>query len=239
VGDIAVKKDTVSVYEQAFTQNVLGDTLRPGGLDLTRRALEINPLPENALVLDVGCGAGQTVNYLLTNGQRAFGLDVSYRLLKACRERITDLPVIQADASFLPIPADRMDAILAECSLSVLGRMNQILKVFYRSLRTDGVLILTDLYSRNPAELRELQGYFPCGCFAGAFVQEELTASLMGAGFTRLVWEDHPEVLKSINWKTSVLDLAGPSTAGMDSMDLLLSVARARLSYFLCIAKKH
>jgi SAM-dependent methyltransferase len=238
VGENAVNKDTVAVYEQAFTQTVLGDTLRPGGLDLTRRALEINPLPENARVLDVGCGAGQTVDYLLTNGQRAFGLDLSLKLLKAGRERITDLPVLQADASFLPMPAGRMDAILAECSLSVFGRLNQILNGFYRSLHADGVLILTDLYTRNPAGLRELQGQFPCGCFAGAFGQEELTASLMGAGFTRLVWEDHSEVLKSINWKTSVLDLAGPSAAGMDSMDLLLSVARARLSYFLCVAKK-
>jgi arsenite methyltransferase len=56
------------VYELPGVQRVTGATIRPGGLALTRRAVALADLPAGAWALDVGCGAGATVDYLTEVG---------------------------------------------------------------------------------------------------------------------------------------------------------------------------
>jgi SAM-dependent methyltransferase len=228
----------VCEYEEIFARKTLGETLRPGGLDLTRRALELIPLPKNARVLDAGCGTGRTVEYLSTLGIEAIGLDLSSLLLQTSRRENTGVPVIQADATYLPVASNVLDVIITECSLSVFKPSNQLLEGFFRSLHGGGALLITDLYSRNPAGLRELQSLLPCGCFSGALVREGLEADLGTAGFTSLLWEDHSEVIRSMDWNSTVLSLAGTPPAGMDTLDLVLAITRAKLGYFICAAVK-
>jgi SAM-dependent methyltransferase len=228
----------VCEYEEIFARKTLGETLRPGGLDLTRRALELMRLPRNARVLDAGCGTGRTVEYLSSMGFNAFGLDLSTQLLQAgCREN-TGLPVFQADASTLPVASNSLDMIITECSLSVFRPSKNLLEGFFRSLRPGGTLVVTDLYSRNPAGLRELQSVLPCGCFSGALVRGDVEADMGAAGFTSLFWEDHPEVIRSMDWNSTVLSLAGAPPAGMDTLDLVLAITRAKLGYFIYAAQK-
>jgi arsenite methyltransferase len=65
-------------YENPKIHEVTGETIRPGGFALTKRAIEYCGFGKGARLLDVGCGLGATVEYLVdqhdfdVNGHRCF-----------------------------------------------------------------------------------------------------------------------------------------------------------------------
>lgn len=226
------------VYEQAYGQQTLGETLHPGGLGLTRHALSLCTFPTHARVLDVGCGAGLTVQYLRELGYTAWGVDLSAGLVHAGHRRAPTLPFFQAAADFIPLAAGGLDVIVAECSLSVFEQTDRVLDEFHRLLRPEGVLILTDLYARNPSALPALQAVLPSSCLARSFIREELLTRLAKRGFAQVIWEDHSEAVKSlVNPSVSSLFIGAPER-GMDPLDLALAVARVKPGYFLCVSQK-
>ncbi|HKS77095.1 MAG TPA: class I SAM-dependent methyltransferase [Terriglobales bacterium] len=216
--------------------------LRPGGLDLTKRAMALCRVDSNACVLDLGCGAGISSRYLRKGlGFEVIGIDVS---LAACREaRETAEQVVQADARHLPLPSASIDAVLAECSLSLMDK-TKVLGECFRVLKPTGRLILTDIYVRNVeavARLRELGG----ACFSQVMSQDELETELARHEFEIERWEDHSSLLKPLlfRWLMQHGSL-GPlfacegSAAEPDSTRLQQALREARLGYFLLIAVK-
>ncbi|NJN93711.1 MAG: methyltransferase domain-containing protein [Anaerolineales bacterium] len=228
-----IREASCRVYEQVAVRQGLGETLRPGGLALTERALEVCDLPAGARVLDVGCGAGATVQYLQQWGYRAGGVDLSALLLREGRQKGPDLTFLQADGVCLPLADAQMDAVLAECSLSGLANTDAALVEFYRLLRRGGYLVVSDVYARNPAGLPLLRTLPAAFCLSGAISQTELVAQLTQLGFELVLWEDHSEVLRQV---------AGPllpvQFSGLEALDAQLALAKAKPGYFLLIARK-
>lgn len=228
----------VCVYEQAYHQQAPGETLRPGGLALTRHALDACELPPGARLLDVGCGSGVTVQYLRERGYSASGVDLSALLLQAGRQRAATLPLFQADAAALPLASGDLAALIAECSLSVFAETARILEEFHRLLRPDGILILSDLYVRDPAGLASLRSILPDSCLARAFIRKELLDLLAERGFDLLTWEDHSEIIKAFAGQSVSTMLQGTPANGMDALDVALAIARVKPGYFLGILRK-
>lgn len=220
-------------------REALGDTLRPGGFALTDRALAACALPAGARVLDVGCGLGATVHYLRTLGYRAVGVDLSWPLLQTGRQRNADAPLLQATGEQLPLPAAHFDAVLTECSLSVMGDANAALAECYRVLAPGGYLMTSDIYARNPAGIARLRELPLTSCLSGALSQAEFTAKVLAHGFHLALWEDHTEQLRQ---KAAQGALAGlwqcAPVAGLDALDMQLIIAKAKPGYFLLIAQK-
>jgi hypothetical protein len=109
---------------------------------------------------------------------------------------------------------------------------------FARLLIENGLLVITDLYTRNPSEWEKLHTLLPSSCLAHAFIKEEFLALLQEMNFQPILWEDHAELFRAIVQPKSLKLIAGSEDFGMDAMDLILHIARAKMSYFLCIAKK-
>jgi ubiquinone/menaquinone biosynthesis C-methylase UbiE len=223
-------------------RQVLGGTLRPGGLALTEQALAFCSLPPGARVLDVGCGAGATVSYLQTCGYRAGGVDLSALLLQDGLQNNPGVPLLQADGLRLPLAGGKLEAILAECSLSVLADRQAALAEFYRLLGPGDYLVVSDLYARDPAGLLALQALPLTSCLSGAISKAELISQLANLGFELALWEDHSEYLRYL---AGQLALAHGSLAefwrgavGLDALDMQLAIAKAKPGYFLLIAKK-
>lgn len=227
------------IYEQPALRDALDDVLRPGGLALTDAALAASHLAPGALVLDVGCGAGVTVEHLrIHHGLIAAGIDASELLLDAGHGRTPELPLLQGIGQRLPIAAEMLDAVLAECSLSLMADVDAALAEFWRVLKPGGRLIVADLYLRNVGSEEPCRIEQPGSCLEGALPRVALEQKLAGHKFELTAWQDCTDALKVL---AAQLILAGISPAQFwrircESPDA--AIARLKPGYFWLVACK-
>ncbi|MBK8900942.1 MAG: class I SAM-dependent methyltransferase [Anaerolineaceae bacterium] len=231
-----------NVYELPGVQRVTGNTIRPGGLALTQRALALAKLPAGAQVLDVGCGAGATLDFLAELGLQILGMDPSRKLLLQGNGRSPHLPLTQGRGETLPFAAHTFDALLAECCLSLMDDAATALAEFARVLRPGGTLILSDMLAGNPAGIAAARQLPLSCCVSGAFSQAQIEALLAEAGFAISYWEDNKEALKQLTvqiiWEYgSLANFWG--CAGEDGMGVETAVSTLKPGYFLLLAKKN
>ena len=221
------------LYEGAVLQAVAGGCRRPGGLELTDRALSLSALPRGSVVLDVGCADGLAVEHLtLRYGMLATGLDPSPVLLEEGHRHRPELDLRQGRAEELPFDDDSYDAVLAECSLSLADEPARAVAECARVLRPGGLLLVSDIYRRGrPDGLRTL---------------------LDEHGFDVTTWEDQSGLLARLVWDIveqhgsmaafwAAVGVAAPPADLGDRADGRAEPARSRglggLGYCLCIAR--
>ena len=240
--------DVCRVYEQPALRQVAGDALRPGGLDLTRRALALAALPLGAHVLDLGCGLGTTATTCRSEfGLDTVGLDISAGMLAEAHEHHPALPLAQAPGARLPFRDGAVDAVLAECVLSLLPDLDAALVEIHRVLCQDGLLIVSDLYARipegAPSGVPGLRDLPLVSCLRGALARADFESRLTAHGFTLILWEDHTEALKHFIARLifehgSLASFWGCTTGNPAAVKpIQQTTARARPGYFLAVAK--
>ncbi len=214
---------------------------RPGGMELTARALALAGLGAGATILDLGCGAGDSVRYLRSLGIDAVGVDSSSCLAEAKVGGLGALERIVSPAESLPFPDNAADGVLAECSLSLMKDRGRVLAECARVLKDGGRLMISDLYARNPeaiVQVRSLRG----SCAAGMLIRDELETSLCKAGFTIDAWEDHSQALRecAARFLFEYGSLEGLWGCGCDapSRSIQDAMRAARAGYFLLIATR-
>jgi arsenite methyltransferase len=185
------------IYEQLGVTEIAGEGIRPGGLQLTQRALTLSCLPPRSKVIDVGCGTGVTLEHIRrSQDYLAIGIDKSSNLLRFAKNRNRQLTVVRASGDYLPLPNQFADALLAECSLSLISYSDESLSEFRRVLKADGKMILTDVYSKNPGVLDCPHDVFAKCCLRGAIPKDEIIRKIENKGFRVNLWEDHSDLLK-------------------------------------------
>jgi SAM-dependent methyltransferase len=183
---------SVAPYEREDVRRATGETLRPGGLALTERALTLCRFPAGARALDCGCGTGATLARLRQEGLAAAGLDVSASLLALARTR--QAPLVAGRATALPLADACLDGLFCECVLSAVNQPEPMLAEISRVLRPGGLFVLSDLYLRpGPSALPSSPG-----CAGGAVHREVLLDRLAGHGLTPLRFEDHTRLLADL-----------------------------------------
>ena len=178
-------------YEREDFRRIAGETLRPGGLTLTERALAACHLPARSRVLDLGCGPGATLARLAAADLDAVGLDASPRF---AAEALAVAPAVQALGQRLPFRDACFDAVFCECVLSASGDAPACLAAIARVLRPGGKLVLSDLYLRE-GENAPAGGL---GCVGGAVPRRTLTDRLVAAGLRPRLFEDHTRLLTEL-----------------------------------------
>jgi arsenite methyltransferase len=215
--------------EKQFTDSII----RPGGIKLTAQLLEIAGLSEGATIVDIGCGTGVTVEYLLKLGYQAIGIDQSVSLLNEGLSRQPTLNLIKAKAEELPFANTSFDAVLGECSLSIMEHKRDVLQECNRILKPSGMLILSDIYMR--------QGQVDCHGFFGLhklFSYDEWQEQLKETGFILKKWED-----SSSSWKNFVAQMIWNEINIAHLIDCSIGEkvdkdAFLKLGYFLLVAEK-
>lgn len=202
-----------------------GGCRHPGGLELTERTVDLAGLPSGALVLDVGCGDGVVAEHLARrSGLRVVGVDVSTGLLRQGRDRCPGLDLREGSAERLPLPDASVDAVLAECVLSIVGDPGAALAEWARVLRPGGRLLLSDLYRRaDPDAARRL---------------------VAQRGFVVEAWEDRSGDLARLVWDLAAQGAlgaarpeAGALTPGTRATLPTTLRGGGGLGYYLCVAR--
>jgi arsenite methyltransferase len=155
------------------------------------------------------------------------------------------LPLAQAVGERLPVADGSVDALLAECSLSVTMDVELVLRECYRVLRGGGRLVVSDIYARDPQGVPALRR-LPLGCcLAGAMSRRELAGKLEDSGFHIVLWEDHSGALRNFAVQLilahgSMEEFWCQTTSGSaDPAQIQQAIALSRPGYFLLIAGKN
>lgn len=237
--------EPLALYESIEMRAVTGPTIRPGGLILTERALDLCSLPDGARVLDVGCGVGATVEFLCRERhQAAIGVDTSSLLLKEGIERRPNLALLQGTAENLPFRSGSFSALFCECVLSLLPDSALVLKEFARVLNPEGFLILSDVYARMPDEASSLLHLPVRCCIKGAVGIRQIIAWVEESGLTVVTWEDHSALLKQLAaqliFRFGSLNAFWGTTCSEGHPEAIeAAVKRARPGYYLLIARRN
>jgi len=173
---------------------VAGDTLRPGGLELSEHLLGFGNFQANSRILDAGCGMGSTTRYLSRSGSlEAVGVDSSEAMLTTARRHSREATLVCAALEELPFGEASFDGIVCECVLSQTI-VATVLAEFQRVLCVDGLLLVSDLYRRSAITESELET--ATGNRLATKGQTE--KMLQDAGFTIEHWEDRTRDLRQL-----------------------------------------
>ncbi len=227
--------DCSSLWPQI--NETVGPCIRPGGLLLTGRALDVCRLPAGSRVADIGCGAGATLEHLENNGLRLVGLDCSGTLLGEAARRSAAGRLVGGRAEYLPFPDRSFDALFCECTLSILDDRSAALEEFGRVLKEGSFLIISDVFARNAAA--QGQEVRPDTLPEQGFLAKTgLVGRLTALGFSLLVWEEHDRLLKEFAARMVLAGQCLPDAWRRGQGQEKEKNGRRAISYFLLVARK-
>lgn len=175
---------------------------RPGGFEVTDRALEIANYKKGSRILDIGCGGGDTVDHLNKMGLKAEGIDINLAKIDEAKKAFPGINIKFGDGGFMDdYMSFTFDGIVMECSLSTFPQPDEALHEVYCVLKKGGRMIITDYYEKDPdpqqvkavaieaarqARMPHNEGdceegtvsHFTDFCFEGAFYKEPLIRML-------------------------------------------------------------
>lgn len=168
-----------ALWERPDFRRAAGDAWRPGGVELTRRALEwcaaAGALRPGALVLDLGSGAGATLRLLAQLGYQAVGLDKHAAAVLPGGADVDGCRFVLADMENPPLAEACLDCVLCECVLSLLQKPDAVLRSACRALRPGGLLVVGDIMLRPGYERPDAAGEARvggCACAVSATMDE-------------------------------------------------------------------
>jgi 2-polyprenyl-3-methyl-5-hydroxy-6-metoxy-1,4-benzoquinol methylase len=114
-----------------------------------------NKLPENAVVLDVGCGNGVISRSLGSYGFNVYGIDVSKKAIEKAKQlnSLTNVKFDLLSAEQLVAEGKKYNAVICSEVLEHLIEPEKLLNVLYQSLSDDGILIVTVPNGKGPREV--------------------------------------------------------------------------------------
>jgi SAM-dependent methyltransferase len=204
----------------AEAHELIDRQLSPLGL----RAIEALALSSGDIVLDIGCGAGQTLVQLaerVGNEGQVIGVDVAPLLLEIAKRRtepLRQVRLIQTNAQYLDLPSESTDAVFSRFGVMTFKDPVAAFANFRRIMRPSGTLAFCCWRSLRENEL----DHFPLSA-AGfqstvdespfSFADpEHIRRTLEAAGFSEIVVQSHDEKVSSgdLDAMTSVLLKVGP-----------------------------
>lgn len=213
----------MDIRETAQGCDNTAELCRPGGLALTQRLIGLGALPAGAAVLDVGCGSGATVAWLQQQGYSgSAGVDVAL-------PADVQPPLYRAGAQALPFTGPQFDAVLCECSFSLVEEASIALAQFAGVLKPGGCLLLSDMYSRTETARLSGEG-------GKLYTRQDIQQLLEGQGFVVTHFEDHSDALKQLAAQRIMDDGADALYAGLGTS--FEAMKRIRPGYCLLVARR-
>lgn len=113
----------------------LDGPLHPGGREATETLLDRAAVDEQTRLLDIGCGAGDSLHFARERGAHAIGLD----------RKPPGTDAVRGDMAALPFRDNSFDVVLGECVLCLSPALDRTLSDVNRILHPGGRLALSDV----------------------------------------------------------------------------------------------
>lgn len=238
----SLKKFLMETYEITLCR-IYGESLHPGGLQLTQRIGKLGGMTSRSLVLDIGSGTGSSAFSIAESfGCSIIGIDFSKRLVKMGKSRFAKNPAyrrltfILGDAECLPFQDSSFDVVFCECAFNLFPNKEKVLQEIKRILREDGKLILSDFALKNELSEHQKDKLTFALCIAGAEISEKLLEWIRKAGFSDIYVEDHTDKLLPF----AVQILLNSDVLEPENMETLENLFYDNaLSYLLIVASKN
>jgi arsenite methyltransferase len=202
------KKNNSSDGESCVFTELLGETLRPGGLELTTRLAAMADIKADQRVLDIGCGKGTTAAFLARQyACRVTGVDLSDQMVSSSQARVIERNITDqvsfmvADGEYLPFNDSSFDIVISECTFSLMPDRERAATEIRRVLKPEGRFIFTDIILRGKVDPHlQSQMAFPC-CLTNSASIEDYLRLFKKSGFDPYFVEDQSDQLKDISFR--------------------------------------
>jgi arsenite methyltransferase len=220
------------------------DALRPGGVDITLRALEFCEFAPGSRMLDIGCGRGATLELLTSFGFDTYGLDASR--LRVEQSRGSSDHLLQSDARSIPFMEGYFDCVFLECTLSVIANPDRILSEIYRVLKPGAFLVFSDIFARNALSIPPLKAAMAVSPIRSLWSQSEIENLLNSHSLRIHLREENNVPMRRSAYISQNPDLDLPESElyclrprpSVDALSFHLLLSRARIGYLLLVAQK-
>ena len=174
-------EEKAAAYEGAFG-SLTGQAIEP--------LLDAASVGAGTRLLDVATGPGHVAGHASRRAARAVGVDIAQAMVELARELHPGLDFRQADAQALPFEDACFDAVVGNFAILHLGRPEQAVAEFVRTLAPGGALALT-VWDR-PERMRVTGVLVDAVAEVGATPPEDLPA---GPDFFRFSADDEFDTL--------------------------------------------
>jgi ubiquinone/menaquinone biosynthesis C-methylase UbiE len=179
-----------SVYDKNRYESVAGRRV-----DRFQKQLLANYLMElsgDAKVLELGCGTGRFLPYLINMGYQLTGIDVSRLMLEKARERVLSevtAPVVllHNDADTMPFADAYFDAVYSILVINLIQDYQKTFKEVARVVKPGGLFIF------SVPNLNSI--YFPAGIYINL---RKKTATSNKSGYRYSHWFTRTEISKTL-----------------------------------------
>jgi ubiquinone/menaquinone biosynthesis C-methylase UbiE len=146
-----------------------------------------NRLPQNANVLDVGCGAGVPVTLFLSERFNVTGIDISEKQIELARQRVPGAKFFKQDMLRLDVAPPLFDAVTCFYSLIHVPREKHALALanMNRALKIGGYLLLI---TGNSNLLDDVDTFFGKEMYWSHFDRETSLQMIRDAGL-QIIWD--------------------------------------------------
>jgi SAM-dependent methyltransferase len=141
-------------------------------------------LPAGAHILDAGCGPGRLARYMVDQGYRVTGIDISSAMVEAARRLVPEAAFAEMDMSRLEFPDGSFDGIFSAYSFFHVppGRVDPSLREFQRVLVPGGLAGF--IVKRGDGEHVEPSPLVPGErCWVQLWADQDFEARLQSYGF--------------------------------------------------------
>ncbi|MFB1097433.1 class I SAM-dependent methyltransferase [Terribacillus sp. JSM ZJ617] len=162
----------------------------PGGLQLTKKILDEEKISSDTILLDAGCGTGQTAAYLAQQfGSSVSALDNSSIMVEKAQQRFSSLNLpIEAkhgDTENLPYPDKHFDMALSESVLSFTNVASAI-RELKRVLKPNGRLFAIETVLEQTISEEERSSIVDFYRFPQLLTEDEWLTAFRKAGFQQV-----------------------------------------------------
>lgn len=139
------KKDTKEkLKREVWGKEEYYELARKGSLDVSHPGMKIlkRLCKESKNVLDMGCGEGTRLNYLIGKSKNGVGVDISRTAVEKAKKRYPALDFIEADLEKIPFNNNSFDLVYSAFVLEHLANPEKFIREAIRVTNHGGKVVL-------------------------------------------------------------------------------------------------